>query len=119
MEFVNEKHAVTGGFYFLDNLLDPFLKFAAVLCPGYERPHIKGNEAPVLQCFGDIAGDDAVRQAFHNSGLTDARLTDERGIVLGAAAEYLDNPLDFLHTSDDRVELARPGSGGQVNAKLV
>ena len=50
--------------------------------------------------------DDAVREAFGDRGLADAGLADERRVVLGAAREDLDDPLDLLLAADDRVELA-------------
>ena len=41
------------------------------------------------------------------------------GVVLGAAAENLDDPLEFLVAAHHRVELVGPGGVGQVNAQIV
>ena len=41
------------------------------------------------------------------------------GLFFVRRDEDLDDPLDLLLSSDDRVELARPGSLGEVDAELV
>jgi hypothetical protein len=69
--------------------------------------------------FGHVAVDDALGQAFDDGRLADARLTDQRRVVLGAAAENLDHALDFLLAADDRVELALFGARRQVKAQLI
>src|SRR5215471_19108471 len=45
-------------------------------------------------------------QTFHNSGLAHARLADQHWIVLGAAAQDLDDALDLAFAADQRVKLA-------------
>ena len=56
-----------------------------------------------------IAVDDALGQAFGNGRLADARCADEDRIVLGPAAEDLDDPADFLFPADDPVDFALLG----------
>ena len=63
--------------------------------------------------------DDAMRQAFGDCRLADAGLADESGVVLGAAAQDLDDALDLLLAPDDRVELAQACRLGEVDAELV
>src|SRR5262245_32643831 len=48
--------------------------------------------------------------------LPHAGLADEDRVVLGAAAEDLDDSADFLVAADDRVELTLAGELGQVAA---
>ena len=60
-----------------------------------------------------------MREAFGDRGLADARLADERRIVLGAARQDLDDALDLLLATDHRVELAGAGGLGEVDAELV
>ncbi len=69
--------------------------------------------------LGDVAADDAMGQALGDRRLADARLADQSRVVLGAAGQDLDDPLDLLLAADDRVELAQPGGLGQVDAELV
>ena len=57
---------------------------------------------------------DALGEAFHDGGFPNAGLADQHRIVLGAAAEDLDDAVDFPLTSDQRIELAIHGSLGQI-----
>ncbi len=73
--------------------------------PATKPGEIERDDAPVAQRFGNVALDDALREAFGDRRLADAGLADERGIVLRAARENLNDPLDFVVTPDDRIEL--------------
>ena len=75
--------------------------------PGDERADVEGQDALVEQGLGDVAGDDPMGQALGDRGLADARLADERRVVLRPARQDLDDPLDLLLAADDRIELAR------------
>ena len=89
------------------------------LVPATSEPMSRVEHALVQQRLGDVAGDDPLGQALDDGGLADAGLADQGGVVLGAAREDLDDPLDLLLAADDRVELARARGGGQVDAELV
>src|SRR5207302_4404803 len=52
-------------------------------------------------------------------GLADAGLADERGVVLRAAAEDLDDALDLLFAADHGVELLGLRHGREIHAELV
>ncbi len=119
MEFVNKEYAVPAGFDFFQNLLESFFKFTAVFGSGDHAGHIQGYDALVLQCLRDIARGNAMGQPFHNGGLAHARFTNKRGVILGAAAEDLNDPPDFLLTANHRVEFTGARGGGQVNTELV
>src|SRR5262249_4183057 len=84
-----------------------------------ERADIQGEQALTLDGLGDLTGDDTLCQPFDNGGLADAWLADEGGVVLLAAREDLDDPLDLLLATHGGIELGGPGVGGQVNAHLV
>src|SRR5688500_18171213 len=55
-------------------------------------------------------------EALNNSGLADARLADEHGVVLGPARQHLDDAADLLVAADDRIDLALCRELGQVAA---
>jgi hypothetical protein len=55
--------------------------------------------------LGHVAHGDALRDALDDRRLADARVADEHGVVLGAAAEHLQRAADLLVAADDRVEL--------------
>ena len=65
-----------------------------------------------------VAVGDALRQAFDDGGLADARLADQHRIVLGAAAQDLDHALQFVVAPDQRIEQTVHRGLGQVAAEL-
>ncbi|MNI85048.1 hypothetical protein D3C73_1420060 [compost metagenome] len=63
--------------------------------------------------------DNLLGQAFGNSRFTYPRLPDQNRVILSPAAEHLNNTLDFLAPSDNRVQIAFLGNGGQVTGQAV
>ncbi len=88
-----------------DDLLQALLELAAVLGAGDQRADIQRDQPLALQRLRHIAGDDALGQPLDDRRLADARLADQRGVVLGAAGEDLHDPLDLGLAADHRVEL--------------
>ena len=66
---------------------------------------------------GTLPRGDFLGEAFDDGGLADAGFAEEHGIVLGAAAENLDDALDFAFAADDRIHFAFAGDFGQVASK--
>ena len=62
-----------------------------------------------FKTFRHVAAHDALREAFDDGRLADARLADQHRIVLGAPREHLDDAADLLVAADDRIELAVRG----------
>ena len=58
-------------------------------------------------------------QSFDNGRLADAGFADQHRIVLGAAAENLQHPLDFVGPADDRIQLTFLGQLGQIASELI
>ena len=102
--------------HLVEHRLQPLLELAAVLRPGDQRPHVQGGDPLVFQPFGNVAADDPLGQPLDDGGLTDAGFADEHRVVLGPAAEHLDDPADLLVPADDGVELLAAGLFGQVPA---
>ena len=91
---------------FLQHALQAFLELATVFRTRHHGAQIKRDELLVLQGGRHIAGDDTLREAFHHGGFAHARLADQHRIVLGAAAQDLDDSADFLIAADHGIELA-------------
>ena len=89
-----------------------------ILRAGDERAQVERDESLVLQAFGHVAVDDALRQAFDDGGLADAGLADQHRIVLGPARQHLDHAADLLVAADHRIELALAREVGQIAAIL-
>src|SRR5262249_25438015 len=71
--------------YLLENRLEPLFEFPAVLGSRDQRAHVECKKLLVRKTFGHVTIDDALRKAFDDRGLADARLADQDRIVLGAA----------------------------------
>ena len=99
---------------FLQHRLQALLELAAVLRAGQQQRHVEHEHALVLQRIGHLAGDDALRQAFDDGGLADARLADQHRVVLGAPLQHLDRAADLVVAADHRVELAHARALGEV-----
>ncbi len=119
VELVDEDDDIADGAQLLEDLLQALLELAAVLGAGHQGGDVQGNQALAFQRLRDVGGDDSMGQPFDDGSLADAGLADESGIVLGAAGQDLDDPLDLLGAADDRVELVGPGGGGQVDRNGV
>ena len=100
--------------HFLQHRLQPLLELAAVFRAGDQRAHVEREQLLVLQALRHVAVDDALRQAFDDRGLADARLADQHRIVLGAAGQHLDGAADFLVAADHRIELAVARGLGEI-----
>src|SRR3546814_18625920 len=85
------------------------------VCSSDLRAEVERQQPLALQRFRHLAIDDALRETFGDRGLADAGFADQRRIVLGAAAQYLDHAADFLVATDHRVELAGLRAPGQVD----
>ena len=72
-----------------------------------------------LRPFRHFAVDDALREAFDNGRLADARLADEHRVVLRAAREHLHRAADFVVAADDRIELAARGARREVDGVFL
>ena len=119
VELVDEEDRVVRVPELLDDLLEALLELAAVLRAGDERADVEGQDALVQERLGDVAVDDPLGEALGDGRLADAGLADQRGVVLLAPRQDLDDPLDLLLAADDRVHLAGPGELGEVDAELV
>jgi hypothetical protein len=102
-------------FDFFQHGLQAVFEFAAILRARQHRSQIERDHALVLQNFGHVAGDDALRQAFDDGGLAHARLADQHRIILGAPRKHLHHAANFLVASDhrDRACRAAPARSGR------
>ena len=119
VQLVDEQDDVAAGVDLLEHLLQAFLEVTAVAAASHQRTQVEGVELLVLQRLRNLAVHDGLCQALDDGGLADTGLADQHRVVLGAPAEHLHDPLDFLFPADHRVELALHGGGGQVAAELV
>ena len=98
--------------------LQALLELTAILRASNHRRHVEGDQALVAQGFRDIAGNDALGEAFDDGRLTNAGLTDQNRVVLGTTRQDLDDATNLVISPDDRVELAFAGNLREVAAVL-
>ncbi len=103
----------------LEHRLEAVLELAAILAAGDHRAEVERDHALVLEALGHVAGRDPLGEPLGDRGLTDTRLADEHGVVLGPPGEHLDDPANLVVTADHRVELAATRRVGQVAAVLL
>ena len=115
VQLVNKEDHLAGcvGDLFEDGL-EPLLELATVLGASDEGTHIELHDALLLEPFGHVAAGDALGEPLGDGGLADTGLADQDRVILGPAAEDLDNAPDFAIAADDRVELALARQLGQV-----
>ena len=95
VELVDEDDGVLILHQLFHDGLEALFELAAVLGAGDDEREVEGEDALVGEEAGNVAVGDALGEAFDDGGLADAGLADEDGIVLGAAAEDLDDALQF------------------------
>ena len=93
----------------LQDGLQAFLEFSAVLRPGDEGADIEADDPLVFQVFRYIAVDDPLGESLHDRRLADARFPDQHGVVLRPPGEDLHDPPDLLVPADDGIEGAVSG----------
>ena len=102
-----------------EHRLEPLFELAAVLRARQHGSDIETDEASVLEALGYIAIGNAASETLDNGGLTHAGFANEHRVVLGAAAEHLDDPTNLFVAPDDRIDLAVASALGEVLAVLL
>ncbi len=119
MQLVDKQDdAAVALFDFVQDGLEPFLKFAAVLRPGNQAAHVQGEDRAVLQGIRHVAPDDAQGQPFGDGRFAHAGLADQDRVVLGLPGEDADHVPDLPVAADDGVQLVLSGPLHQVGAEL-
>ena len=120
VELIDEQDDLALGLlYLLEHGLQAVLELTAVLGAGDQRAHVELDEVAVAQRTRHVAGHDTLGDALDDSCFTDARLTDEHGVVLGAAGQDLNGTTDLVGTADDRVELTGAGKIADIASVLL
>ena len=118
VQLIDEKDDVAVLFSLLHYLLDTVFKFAAVLSTGYHAGKIQREQLFVQQLFRHFALCNFLSQSLGNGRLANTGLTDKTGVVLTAAGQDLDHPLDLFITTNDRIQFSCSGVSCQIVGKL-
>ena len=112
MQLVDEDDGVLIFHQLFHDGLEALFELAAVLGAGDDERKVESQDALVGEERRNFAVGNALGQAFDDGGLAHAGLADQHGIVLGAAAEDLDDAIDFAFAADQGIELAVHGGLG-------
>ena len=105
MDLVDEQDGALLVLQFGHHRLQPLLEVAAIARAGQQRAHVQRVDGGARQHLRHVALDDALGQALGDRGLADAGIADIQRVVLGAAAQDLDGPLDLRLAADQRIDL--------------
>ena len=116
VDLVDEQDRAVIGLELGEHALQALLEIAAVARAGEQRAHVELVDHRVAQHVRDLAAHDAQGQALGDRGLADSGVADEQRIVLGAATQDLDRPLDLQIAAHQDVDLALLGLLVEVGA---
>ncbi len=118
MELIDEEDDVPRGHDLVEDGFEALFELPPVLGTGDDGGHIELDDLLVGEEGGDFPAGDALGQALHDGGLAHPGLAHEDGVVLFAAAEDLDHPLELPFPSDHGVKEAGGGLLHEVAAEL-
>ena len=120
MQLINKQNDVAFALFdFVQNRLQTFLKFAAVLCTGDQRAHIQRENSLVFQRTRHITAHNTLCQTFCDGGLADARFADQNRIVLGFTRQNPDDVTNLIISADDRIHLFLASLLDQIRAVFL
>src|SRR6266705_1094362 len=107
MQFIDEEDDTTFGIrHFFQHGLEPLLELAAILGARKQGAYVKDYHLLIGKRLRHIAAYDTLCQSFDDGGFTYARFADQHRVILGAAAQYLDDAANLFVAPDHRVEFA-------------
>src|SRR5215469_2033974 len=119
VELVDEEDDLLARPDLVEDLLQTLFELATVLGSCDQGAHVEREHPLVHQRFGHVPEHDLLGQALGDRGLADTGLPDQGRVVLRAAAQDLNDPLDLHLTADHRVEQVLARHLRQVAAELV
>ena len=96
VQLVDEQDDVLGAADFVHHRLDALFELAAIFRARDHQREVERDDFLVAQQFRHIAVGDFLRETFDDRGLADAGFAEQHRIVFRAAAEDLDDALDFV-----------------------
>ena len=120
MHLVNKEDDLpVRAFHLIQHALQPLFKLAAIFCACNQCAHIERHERAAFKALWHIAIGNPQSEPFGNRGFARARLTDQRGIVLGAPSENLHRTANFLIAPDYRIKLTIARGLRQIAGELL
>ena len=118
VQLVDEHDDVRVVGQFLHDRLQALFELTAILRAGDNQRDVEREDPLVGEKVRHVAVDDLLREPLDDGRLADARLADEDGVVLRAAAQHLLHALELVVAADQRIELVLHRRLGQVAAEF-
>ena len=117
MDLVDKKNRVLLLLEAGEDAFEARLEIAPEFRPREQRAHIQRIDHRILERVGNFAPVNLQPQPFGNCRFSDSRITDVDWIVLAAAAENVDRPLDLVVAADQRIDAALLRFCDQIHGK--
>ena len=89
------------------NIAHALFKFPAIFRSGNDARHVQQEQPLAAQLLRHASRRQILRNTLNNCRLADARLADERGIMLVLPRQDLQDRLNFLPSADDQLRFVR------------
>ena len=119
MQLIEEEHDVLRLPDLLHHGLEALFELPAVLGARHERAEIELEQPLLGEHIRDLMAHDALGQPLDDGRLADTGLPDQHRVVLRAAGEDLNHPLDLGLAPDHGIELALAGELRQITREFV
>ena len=119
MNFVDEQNDVTAGFDFLQHFLQALFKVSAITATGNKCSKVECVQLLTSQCLWYVVAHDLLCKAFNDCCFSNAWLTNENWVVLGATRKNLHHAFHFALTTNYWVELVVFCQLRQVATELI
>ena len=118
MNLIDEEDGLRVVFERCEHRLQTLLKVAAVPGTRHEGTHVEGVDVDAFEHLGNVSVDDTPGKTLDNGCLTHAAVADEEGVVLSPAGEHVNDTLDFIGTTDERIDLSVDGALVEVVGEI-
>ena len=119
MDFINEQQNSLMFFYFLDHILNAFLKFTSVFASRNHAGKIQHNKTLILHCIRNHSHNDALCKSLYNGSLTYSGFPCQTRIILCTSAQDLDQSGNFFITPYHRIQFSLCSKLCQVTTVLI
>ena len=106
MQLINKKNYVAFALYLVNKTFYPAFKLTAELRSGDKCGKVKQPKLLIRKLCGNVARRNALGNSLCNGGFANARFAYKAGVILCAAAQNLDNAVNFSVAPDNRVKAA-------------
>ena len=119
VDLIDEQDDVAASLDFFEHLLEALLEISSITRTSNKCTKIERVQLLSLQRLWHVVRCDGLSESLDDGSLANARLSDEHGVVLGAARQHLHHALCFAISSDHGIELVLTSQLGEVSTELI